>query len=511
MRGKAAKTMVSASIERSRYGGLVAGAMESKWFVVLAMATGFAFRCHQYLYGRSLWVDEAMLALNIMGRSYQELISPLDFDQGAPIGFLFLVKTAAVVLGDHEFAYRLFPFLFSLLSIVVFWYVAKLLLEKEEAAVALVFLALNPFLIYYSAEVKQYSSDVFFLLMLYALFIPRLMSDISIKETLWGSVIGALVVWFSHPAVMVLAGFGLSKAAFHVTTRKWSSVPKLIIMGGVWIASGICFYLISLKNLASNNSLINYWGDDFAPVALLKLTTWKWYFHKALEVMRDPLGFTVVEPLVLVLVIAGMAGFFKRSKYLTISILSPLGFVLLASMARLYPIGGRLILFAVPILAIFLARGLLLVGRWNAFTAKAFYPAILAVLFLSILHPTIRLTLNPEKEEIRPAMSFIKNGFASGDVIVIPSTTYPAYSFYRATVPEYAILDAITCRSPRKAEDETHRCLEQVQRFHYVWFLMSHFTKFEKNYFLDRLEQLGEKVDQFSAAGVEVYKYRINS
>ncbi|MDQ8155451.1 MAG: hypothetical protein P3B98_12400, partial [Gemmatimonadota bacterium] len=34
----------------------------------------------------SLWLDEASLALNIMTRSFGELLQPLDWGQAAPVG-----------------------------------------------------------------------------------------------------------------------------------------------------------------------------------------------------------------------------------------------------------------------------------------------------------------------------------------------------------------------------------------------------------------------------------------
>ena len=37
------------------------------------------------------------------------MFQPLDYDQGAPIGFLLVEKLFNLILGKHEFALRLFP------------------------------------------------------------------------------------------------------------------------------------------------------------------------------------------------------------------------------------------------------------------------------------------------------------------------------------------------------------------------------------------------------------------
>jgi hypothetical protein len=56
----------------------------------LIIGLGIVLRLTQYVFNRSLWYDEANLALNIIDRSVLELFQPLDHDQGAPIGFLLL-------------------------------------------------------------------------------------------------------------------------------------------------------------------------------------------------------------------------------------------------------------------------------------------------------------------------------------------------------------------------------------------------------------------------------------
>ena len=60
---------------------------------------GIVLRLVRYLDGRSLWNDEAQLALNVVSRSGLELLAPLDYGQAAAPLFLWLVRGCAVVFG----------------------------------------------------------------------------------------------------------------------------------------------------------------------------------------------------------------------------------------------------------------------------------------------------------------------------------------------------------------------------------------------------------------------------
>ena len=117
------------------------------WIII---GFGIAIRLVQYLYNRSLWADEAVLALNIVNRSYLELLQPLDYDQGAPIGFLWIEKLAIQLFGNNEYALRLFPLLSSILSIFIFYKLAKIFLRLEAVPIALAFFVSLNYLLYFA-------------------------------------------------------------------------------------------------------------------------------------------------------------------------------------------------------------------------------------------------------------------------------------------------------------------------------------------------------------------------
>src|SRR5215208_2227429 len=134
--------------------------LSEKVAAVILIVLGGLLRLRQYLAGRSLWSDEAMLALNIVNRNVNGLFKPLDYDQGAPIGFLLVEKISHLLFGRNEYSLRLFPLLIGLVSVWLFYLLLKQITGGPGLLIALALFALNSRLIYYSSEVKQYILDV---------------------------------------------------------------------------------------------------------------------------------------------------------------------------------------------------------------------------------------------------------------------------------------------------------------------------------------------------------------
>ena len=99
--------------------------LKGSWPWALLLLLGLILRLRQYFFNRSLWADEAALALNIVHRSLSELTQPLDYGQASPLGFLFGVKIFANLFGNYDYVLRLFPLIAGLLALFLMGVLAK--------------------------------------------------------------------------------------------------------------------------------------------------------------------------------------------------------------------------------------------------------------------------------------------------------------------------------------------------------------------------------------------------
>ena len=196
------------------------------------IAAGIGLRLWQF-WGRSaLWTDEAALANSIVGRPLGRLLSePLAHNQAAPVGFLAIEKISVLAFGASELALRAYPVVCGILAVVLLWRLARRLLPANGMPLVLAPFACAPVVIFHAVEVKQYSSDVVIALALVLMALG--LSDaergarLDSRRALAVAVAGAAAVWFSQPAVLVVAGLaialrlGRSRRASGSRSRRW--------------------------------------------------------------------------------------------------------------------------------------------------------------------------------------------------------------------------------------------------------------------------------------------------
>jgi uncharacterized membrane protein len=475
------------------------------WLVIVA---GAVLRVAQYLSGRSLWLDEAMLALNIIRRPWAGLLLPLDYHQGAPVGYLMLVKAVTTVFGTGEMALRLVPVLAGLLALPLVYWLAQELLEPNAVLLAVgLFAVLDP-LIDYSSEAKQYSSDVLvaLLLLLAAARYLRL-SHPSLLQGLALGLLGAMAIWFSHPAVFVLGGVGLTLLWAVAAQRRWSALAPLMIAGGLWLACLGAEYMISLRYLSRDQALLLYWQSGFMPIPPLNVS---WYLNSFFNLFQYAVGLTLAGVgLGALTFLAGVVALRQRPGGGLALLLSPLGVTLLASGAHQYPFSGRLLLFAVPAVILIVAAG-------AAYLFETLQPApvaawlLVGLLFLNPLYDASYHLIHPRtKEEARPVLSYLRQHWQAGDVIYLPYPSLFAYDYY---APRLGLDSRPVVVGPDS--DHWNSLFDDVDRQRgqpRVWFVFLHIQQPDQTVlvYLSYLDRIGARLDAYHASSSAVYLYNL--
>ncbi len=381
---------------------------------------------------RSLWIDEAMVALNIVERSPVRLFEPLDRNQGAPVGFLLATKASVELFGPSERALRMPAFLASLVGLSAFAIAAYRLLPRPAAHLAFALFAVSPHVVAYAAECKQYSSDVAFAAVLLALVAGRW----NLRRGIALAFVGALSVWCSHPALFVLAGLGVALFAMAVVQRDRSRILGLISLGGVWLASFAAVYLVNLRHLGHNDYLIHYWAGHFAPWPTSRPGA-IWYVDHALAFVIEPAGMAgesrLAQAALGIVAALGMATIARRSfANVSLAFLFTIAIVLIASHLHLYPFAGRLLLFLVPMACLIWASGAVWLtarlGRRGHLLAWLLVVWPLCQSVEAIRHPA-------RAEEIKPLLTHVKANWHPDDRLYIyggsgDAGAGPAFDYY---------------------------------------------------------------------------------
>ena len=128
------------------------------WTWVL-VAAGVLFRLLEYADNRPLYMDERLLLPNLKNLAVFDFSTTLTKDQLAAPGFLALERMMVRLPLPTIWAARLIPLLCGVASMFLMRSVARHYLLARAVPIAVGLFALDDWLVYYAAEIKQYSSD----------------------------------------------------------------------------------------------------------------------------------------------------------------------------------------------------------------------------------------------------------------------------------------------------------------------------------------------------------------
>jgi len=479
----------------------------------ILLLLGIVLRIRQYLTGRSLWLDEAMLALNIVNRNFAGMFRSLDYDQGAPIGFLLIEKLLNIMLGDHEFVLRLFPLVAGIASLFLFYWLLRRTTSGVGLLAGLTLFAVGPELIFYSSEVKQYILDVTIIISLLLLALPLAEKRGTKRENIFLGLGGFLAMWFSHPALFVLAGIGIVLLIQSLKQRDYSQVGSLLLMGTIWLVNLGLLYFVSLRGLSQNSFLLDYWDENFMPVP--PWTGWNWFGITFKGLIQNQIGIQVSAWLVFILVAAGLFFLFTENKIYAgmLSIIFTLA--ILASGLRLYPFGGRLSLFLVPLIIILISQSIDSLGH-QLESSQKWSRLIPLVIGLYLLYAPASESfynfIDPKyPEHIRPSMATLSENWQPGDALFVSYGAAPAFRFY---AERYGLGDVDFQTSTASDYSEPSRILSHLDALDgnpRVWVLITHVYERgdfnEKDFILNYLDSIGKKKREFRHPGTSVHLF----
>lgn len=406
---------------------------------------GIVLRLIVFGQNRSLFIDEASLARNIVEKDFLAFYQVLDYDQYAPPFFLCISKTFTLLLGANEWALRIWPLLAGILSLWLLLQISRQLpLRSLASLIPVTWMALSALFVRYHTEVKQYSSDAMIaLLLIYMLLRSGLHQDNSKVDTLpssfylAGGMIGGLACWFSMSSVFVLFGIGIfvglrfSRAGANRQLLHW------FLVLGSWLISFGMYYLLILRFDLDKDALLDYHSQFSFPTNWFELAGWQQAGGVLKSILRSTFGFTFLAYLLggLGLVI-GLIRLYQHARYLLLLLGLPILSSWVASAFGLYSLIPRLTLFFIPFLYLIFAfafqgldeTSLTVNGR----TWRTRYLLWIPILLLLPLQKGQEYLWAPlQIEELRPTLEQLSKVIAPTTPIYVNNEAVPAFSFYQ--------------------------------------------------------------------------------
>ncbi len=396
--------------------------------LVLILALGVFVRVYG-LGGRDLWTDEAWLALAALKSTPGEALAAR---QSTPPFYVLTVWAAAKFLGGGEAALRSLSCFFGLGTLLLFWPLARPLASPAAALVGLAAVAFSPVMVYYAKELKQYSGDAFFAVLV-LLLAERLRARRGEKGWLALALAGLLGMGFSHPLIFTLPVAG----AVLFFTLPAHKLPRVVFLGLVWTLGFAAYYFVFFRHEV-DPELVVYWGQDFPDFSGVRpFIIWLGgALSRYFDYFLGKWGLFWGPPLLL----AGSAALARQGGSLALIYLAgPLLLTLGAAALHRYPFmahygGSRLMLFSAPLLYLVAAAGITASFTWLWQKRQRVVALALTSLLLLALKPlaVIKEDLHPihSREEIQPLVAHLESQLQPQDLVYVYYHAIKPFKYY---------------------------------------------------------------------------------
>ncbi|MEO0457589.1 MAG: glycosyltransferase family 39 protein [Cyanobacteria bacterium P01_A01_bin.114] len=472
---------------------------------MLAVLFGLLLRLVQYASNRSLWFDEASIALNLH-RSYPELLGKLDYNQAAPPLFLWIEKLAVQLFGDSEYALRLFPLIAGLAAVVLFYRLAQRLTTGWVTPIAIALFSGLEYIAYFAGELKPYGSDTALALLLFLILSRLDRYRLRWPSVLQVSLIGAIGIWLSFPCVFVLAGLELSNlirlriwSASRSDKRQW--IAGRLPIYATWIVSFLTLYGLVIRQALDNDSLVDSWATRYPESPLDVL----WVLNSMGQFFYKPMGFVgITDAIGMVAFVSGCIFLYRRSQAARTTLWqlnAPLLLTLAAACLHQYPFRDRLLLFLTPFAFLIVAEGIAGLLRCQRRYWQALGVVTLGALVAFPLSQSTGNLLTPSRfyfDHVRPVVQCMQTQWQPEDrLYLFPEAQRqfeyygPKYGFSSADYTVLPVEQSLARRLPDPLRAQYQQVLPQLLAGQpRVWLLLAYRRPQAEAATLETLEQM---------------------
>lgn len=310
--------------------------------------------------GRSLWLDEALLAQSFSTRTFWNLWDgSFDGNQSAPLGWLYIEKILVIIFGNTEFVLRIGSIIGFALTLVLIYLLMKNCFHVAFPLGACAFYANMPFALRYSNVFKPYICDGFFVLMVIFLFWLYKQEKINFKKMALG---WAVLIWFSNPTCFFEGGLLISEGIFVLTEKNWKRIKELIATGVTIVISFIVYYFFWLRGVAENGHMQHFWRNKNFPLIPTSFEEVR-KMGDMIEEIFSHVGF-YKDIFYFMFIITFIIALVKKNKILIGCYIGTL-ITCFASYIKMFPVQDRLWCFFYPLIIIFCFWGFSMLQELN--------------------------------------------------------------------------------------------------------------------------------------------------
>jgi hypothetical protein len=412
--------------------------------LIAALGLGVLLPAVLYLAGPSLLLDEVRVALSVGPRSWVGLTQPLDYDQTAPLLFLWATKLVTRIGGVNDYTLRAVPFAAAVALPPLVWLVARRLVGGGGAVMAAALVAVSPLVLQYCRQLKPYTLDAVVALGVLWLGLDCLAAPKERRHVRRLALTGVVAPWLSVTSAFCLAGL-LGVVATEPPERRpsWRVLAFLAVLSG---GSFALAYFSMYRSVANSPYMAQFWhasilsiGEPGFIARLWQGTRelfWQTFVGGTTEPGAPPLLDQLANPVAGILLTLWLFGLVRMAQRAGLRqcllVVAPLVAAVAASAVGKYPMAARTMLFAVPALVLGIGAAWLALVRG---VEPRLRPLVGTVAAACLLGPPVPLDINLFRgrhsfENVREAVQEYERHRAPGEPIYVFSAALPAWTFY---------------------------------------------------------------------------------